>query len=212
MTEQESRKLYYWYENKSAVILWLIFFFPVGLYGIWKSSQFSDKTKWIVTGCVVVLSIIAVASDKKQISDEKQIAEASKKSSSQSSQTTSATSSQLNPQVEEQNPISWSEIDQIYNIRNESTDLQKREAWKRFKGKKVVWSGTVSEISDGFTGLTLQVKMNSDTLTSDVLIRLKKSQRDKALQLRQGGYVEFTGRLDDWGSIMPITIDDGEIL
>jgi len=54
--------------------------------------------------------------------------------------------------------------------------------------------------------------MNRNTLASDVLIRLKKSQRDKALQLRQGGYVKFTGHLDDWGSIMPITIDDGEIL
>ena len=54
--------------------------------------------------------------------------------------------------------------------------------------------------------------MNSNTLVSDVLIRLKKSARDKALQLRQGGYVEFSGNLDDWGSIMPITIDDGEIL
>ncbi|MBZ4193911.1 MAG: hypothetical protein LAE24_06335 [Candidatus Contendobacter sp.] len=206
MTEQESRKLYYWYENKSAVILWLIFFFPVGLYGIWKSSQFSDKTKWIVTGCFVVLIIISGASDKKNRG------ELSKQSSSQSSPSSSTTSSRPNPQIEEQNPISWSEIDQIYNIENGSTDLQKKEAWKRFKGKKVVWSGTVSEVSDGFTGLTLQVKMNSNTLTSDVLIRLKKSQHDKALQLRQDGYVQFTGRLDDWGSIMPITIDDGEIL
>lgn len=114
--------------------------------------------------------------------------------------------------MEEQNPISWGEVDRIYNIRSESTDLQKREAWKQLKGKKVVWSGTISEISDGFTGLTLQVKMNSNTLTSDVLIWLKKSQHDKALQLQQGSYVEFTGRLDDWGSLMPITIRDGEIL
>ena len=207
MIEQEPRKLYYWYENKSTVILWLIFFFPVGLYGIWKSSQFADKTKWIVTGCFVVLMIISVANDKK-----KERGEVSKQSSSQRSQSVAVTSPQSSPQVAEQSPISWSEIDRIYNIRNEATDLQKREAWKRFEGKKVEWSGTVSEISDGFTGLTLQVKMNNNTLTSDVLIRLKKSQRDKALQLRQGGYVEFTGRLDDWGSIMAITIDDGEIL
>lgn len=206
MAEQEPRKLYYWYENKSTVILWLIFFFPVGLYGIWKSSQFSDKTKWIVTGCFVVLMVISVATDKK-----KERGEVSKQSSSQSSQSVAVTPPQSSPQVVEQNPISWSEIDRIYNIRNEATDLQKREAWKRFEGKKVVWSGIVSEISDGFIGLTLQVKMNSNTLTSDVLIRLKKSERDKALQLRQGEHVEFTGHLDDWGSIMPITIDDGEI-
>lgn len=206
MSEQESRKLYYWYENKSAVILWLIFFFPVGLYGIWKSSQFLNTTKWIVTGCFMVLMIISGASDKKNRG------ELLKQSSSQSSQSASTISSQPNPVMEEQNPISWNEIDEIYNIENGSTDLQKQEAWKRFKGKNVVWSGTVSEISDGFTGLTLQVKMNSDTLTSDVLIRLKKSQHDKALQLRQDSHVQFSGRLDDWGTIMPITINDGEIL
>jgi len=203
MTEQKPG----WYENKAAVILWLVLFFPVGLYGIWKSSQFSDKTKWIVTGCLGVLIVIASLSD-----DKKHRGELSNGSRSQSVQSVATTSSPPKPPAVEQNPISWNEIDQIYNISNGATDLQKKEAWKRFKGKKVTWSGRVSEISDGFTGLTLQVKMNSNTLVSDVLIRLKKSARDKALQLRQGGYVEFSGHLDDWGSIMPITIDDGEIL
>jgi hypothetical protein len=203
MTEQKPG----WYENKAAVILWLILFFPVGLYGIWKSSQFSDKTKWIVTGCLGVLIVIAGLSD-----DKKHRGELANESRSQSGQSAVTASSPSKPRVVEQNPISWNEIDQIYNISNGATDLQKKEAWKRFKGKKVTWSGRVSEISDGFTGLTLQVKMNSNTLTSDVIIRLKKSARDKALQLRQDEYVEFSGHLDDWGSIMPITIDDGEIL
>ena len=203
MTEQKPG----WYENKAAVILWLGLFFPVGLYGIWKSSQFSDKTKWIVTGCLGVLIVIAGLSD-----DKKHRGELSNEIRSQSVQSVATTSSPSKPRSVEQNPISWNEIDQIYNISNGATDLQKKEAWKRFKGKKVTWSGRVSEISDGFTGLTLQVKMNSNTLTSDVLIRLKKSAQDKALQLRQDEYVEFSGNLDDWGSIMPITIDDGEIL
>lgn len=203
MTEQKPG----WYENKAAVILWLVLFFPVGLYGIWKSSQFSDKTKWIVTGCLGVLIVIAGLSD-----DKKHRGELSNEIRSQSVQSVATTSSPSKPRSVEQNPISWNEIDQIYNISNGATDLQKKEAWKRFKGKKVTWSGRVSEISDGFTGLTLQVKMNSNTLTSDVLIRLKKSAQDKALQLRQDEYVEFSGNLDDWGSIMPITIDDGEIL
>lgn len=203
MTEQKPG----WYENKAAVILWLVLFFPVGLYGIWKSSQFSDKTKWIVTGCFGVLIVIAGLSD-----DKKHRGELSNEIRSQSVQSVATTSSPSKPRSVEQNPISWNEIDQIYNISNGATDLQKKEAWKRFKGKKVTWSGRVSEISDGFTGLTLQVKMNSNTLTSDVLIRLKKSAQDKALQLRQDEYVEFSGNLDDWGSIMPITIDDGEIL
>lgn len=196
-----------WYENKAAVILWLIFFFPAGLYGIWKSSQFSDKVKWIVTGFFAFLIVIVGISDNK-----KNLGEASKQSRSQPSRIVEKSIPPSSPPAVEQDLITWNEIDKIYNIRSQTTDLQKEEAWKRFKGKKVTWSGQVSEITDGFTGLTLQVKMNSNTLTSDVLIYLKKSARDKALQLRQGGYVKFTGHLDDWGSIMPITIDDGEIL
>jgi len=58
----------------------------------------------------------------------------------------------------EASSISWSEVDAIYNLRSGQTDLQKDEQWKRFKGHRVMWSGNVSEISDGWTGLTLQVK------------------------------------------------------
>lgn len=108
--------------------------------------------------------------------------------------------------------ISWREVDSIYNLRSKNTDLQKNEEWKRFKGRRVTWSGAVSSISDGWTGLTLQVKMNPDTFTSDLLIRLKKTEKSKALRLHQGDRVTFTGTLRDWGTLMPITLDDGEIL
>jgi len=109
--------------------------------------------------------------------------------------------------------ISWQQVDRIYNLKSDSTDIQKRDAWKDFKGKRVVWSGEVSEISDGMlSGLTLQIKMNSDTFTSDLLIRLKKSERDKAKSLSKGSRVSFSGVLDDWGTLLPITLDDGEIL
>jgi hypothetical protein len=111
-----------------------------------------------------------------------------------------------------QRPISWREIDSIYNLRSKNTDLQKDEAWKRYKGKRVTWSGEVTSVSDGWTGLTLQVKMNPDTFTSDLLIKLKKVEKSKAAQLHQGDQVRFTGILRDWGSLMPITLDDAEIV
>lgn len=109
--------------------------------------------------------------------------------------------------------VSWQQIDAIYDLKSKTTDIQKKEAWKNFKGKKVVWSGEVSEVSKGLlSGLTLQVKMDEDTFTSDLLIRLKKSEKDKASRLSKGDRVTFSGTLDDWGTIMPITLDDGEIL
>jgi hypothetical protein len=71
----------------------------------------------------------------------------------------------------------------------------------------------VSAVSDGwFSGFTMQVKMNPDTLTSDLLIRLKESEKPKAIQLHEGDRVRFTGILNDWGSLLPITIHEGEII
>jgi hypothetical protein len=112
-----------------------------------------------------------------------------------------------------ESPISWREVDSIYNLRSNKTDLQKDEEWKRFKGQRVTWSGKVSAVSDGwFSGFTMQVKMNPDTLTSDLLIRLKESEKLKAIQLHEGDRVRFTGILNDWGSLLPITIHEGEII
>jgi hypothetical protein len=107
--------------------------------------------------------------------------------------------------------ISWSEIDAVYNLKSKNTDLQKDEAWKRYKGKRVRWTGTVSSVSDSFGSLSLQVKMNPDTFTSDLLIKLKDSQKSRALSLTKGDSVTFTGILDRWGSLLPITLREGEI-
>ena len=49
-----------WYESKWLVILLLIVFFPVGLYVLWRKSQFSTKTKVILTA-VVVMSLLALS-------------------------------------------------------------------------------------------------------------------------------------------------------
>ena len=47
-----------WMEKRTLVIAWLLFFFPVGLYGIWKGTLFDDKTKWIITGAVAAVVIV----------------------------------------------------------------------------------------------------------------------------------------------------------
>lgn len=206
MAEQDSQKPHGWYENRLMVILWLILFPPVGLYGMWKSSRFSQTARYVLTTWVVVLVLGGM------IQKEKHSSRSPQQTIPSSTKNAVSASSQASDRGVEQAPITWREIDNIYNLKHDSTEIQKAEAWKRYKGKKVIWSGVVVEVSDGFAGLTLQVRMNSDTFTSDVLIRLKRSERDKALQLRQGREVKFSGYLDDWGTLMPITLDDGEIL
>ena len=108
--------------------------------------------------------------------------------------------------------ITWEEIDRIYNSDSDFTELQKNEHWKNYKGKKVKWSGKVSHISETFGTLSLQVKLNPSTFTSDVLVRLKESERQDAINLSEGDPVMFVGILDDWGTILPVTLDHGEIV
>ena len=38
----------------------------------------------------------------------------------------------------QESPISWREVNSIYNLRSNKTDLQKDEEWKRFKGQRGV--------------------------------------------------------------------------
>jgi len=46
-----------WYDNKIIVFALLIFFFPAGLFGLWKSSKFEriGKVAWSVVGVLVLL-------------------------------------------------------------------------------------------------------------------------------------------------------------
>ncbi len=108
--------------------------------------------------------------------------------------------------------ISWQEVDKIYNMKSKNTDLQKDEAWKQYKGKKVEWTGKVTSVGDSWGSTMLQVKMNPDTWTSDVIITLKKAEKPKALKLKEKDKVTFRGVLTRWGTLMPISIQDGEII
>lgn len=155
----------------------------------------------VVFGLIVLLGIIGAL-----------VSPSGSQSSSPASSSSNSPALAVTVAPPQERPISWREIDSIYNLKGNNTDLQKDEEWKRFKGKRVRWSGKVSAISDGWTGLTLQVKMNPDTFVSDLLIKLKKSEKSKAVRLHQGDQVRFTGILRDWGSLMPITLDDGEII
>lgn len=52
-----------WYQKNPFIILLLVLFFPVGLYLMWKHSDWSPKTKWIVTGVLLVFVFIVGISD-----------------------------------------------------------------------------------------------------------------------------------------------------
>ena len=53
-----------WYNNKLAVILSLILFFPLGLYGLWKNQRFSRITKYAWTAAILISVIMYGLPDK----------------------------------------------------------------------------------------------------------------------------------------------------
>ena len=161
-----------------------------------------------IFGLLFVFIIIGAIFGDPKSDKETRVASTSKAQATQ--KTTSNPKSQ--PKTEQAKPISeakpkpkdeisnitWGEIDKIYNIQSNYTDLQKKEYWKNFKGKKIKWHGVISSISEGFFGgLNLQVKMNRNTFTSDLLIELDESQKEKALKLSKKSRITFTGILSD---------------
>jgi hypothetical protein len=108
--------------------------------------------------------------------------------------------------------VTWEEIDAIYNTKSKYTKLQKDEHWKNYKGKKVKWSGAVTSVGETFGTMYLQIKLNPDTFSSDVMVKLKPTERSKAINLSEDDIVRFVGILDDWGTLTPVTLDHGEIV
>lgn len=55
----ESKK---WYQKTPTIIIFLILFFPVGLFLMWKYSNWNPKVKWIVSGIFGLLFIATLTS------------------------------------------------------------------------------------------------------------------------------------------------------
>lgn len=175
-----------------------------------KNWNSGGKDRWKVIGLwVFVLAVLGSANK-----DESRNVQSESRKTEQSRYTSGSNSQDNRESSKNQiSNIPWYEVDRIYNVKSNTTELQKDEEWKNLKGKRVQWSGYVSEISEGlFSSLTLQVKMNPSTFTSDVLIDLKRSEKEKVKKLSKDMYVTFTGTLDRWGSILPITMKDGELV
>ena len=49
-----------WYEKKGLLILLLVFLWPVGVFGMWRSTAFQQRTKFVVSALFVLLTIAIV--------------------------------------------------------------------------------------------------------------------------------------------------------
>lgn len=114
-------------------------------------------------------------------------------------------------EAEPQKVITWKEIQAVYGLESKATELKKDELWKGYQGKWVEWQGEVVEVSKTFGILQVQVKMEAETFTSDVIVQIPADQENKALMLDAGDAVKFAGSLQSWGTLTPITLENGRI-
>lgn len=56
-----------WYQKTWVIILFLIFFFPVGLFLMWRYSNWNKVVKGIVTGLFCILIITNISGGNKEI-------------------------------------------------------------------------------------------------------------------------------------------------
>lgn len=107
--------------------------------------------------------------------------------------------------------IKWDEIKDIYRPSSGSTELQKKEAWKNYNGKKIQGTGYVVSVEE--TLGTLQLDVSYYYSQANALINLKDSSRSEAVKLNPNDKVTFQGILDDWSDISyDITLTDGIII
>jgi hypothetical protein len=58
-----------WHQKPIWVVILLIFFFPVGLYLMWRNKTWSKRTRWIITGVII---FILAANFNKELLDSSQ--------------------------------------------------------------------------------------------------------------------------------------------
>ena len=53
-----------WYEKSWVIVLFIVLFFPVGLFLLWKYGHFKPKTKKIITAVVAVIFVFSLFTPK----------------------------------------------------------------------------------------------------------------------------------------------------
>tara|TARA_B100001250_G_scaffold275655_1_gene238132 strand:- start:3064 stop:3552 length:489 start_codon:yes stop_codon:yes gene_type:complete len=66
-----------WYQKPTTVVLLLIFFFPVGLYLMWKYEIWSKTARWVVT-VILALGIIASSGNDDSFNSKKSTIDSTK--------------------------------------------------------------------------------------------------------------------------------------
>lgn len=108
---------------------------------------------------------------------------------------------------------SCSDVVNIFSNNTQYTELQRRSMWdSQYKGRWVRWTATVNTVDQAvFGGYQMQFKCSTASLLMDGHATFGTEQQARLLQLRRGDTVAFTGKLNDWGQLLGISIQDAEV-
>lgn len=133
-----------------------------------------------------------------------------------SAQSPSAENVQAQP-IQSPDKITNATIDELFykfvSKLSDLTDLQKKEEWKSYDGKYINGSVIVSDIkNEPLVGYVVSAENPENHFESEATIYFKNSEKSKLMQLQKGDTISFYGRLNDYNSILGITVKDAEMM
>ena len=135
-----------WFQKKQGIILLLILFFPIGLYLMWKHSDWNKKTKVIVTSIFLIGAIFSKTDNYSPLFNEYvQI-------------------------IEQKKPLKPVESMMVNNDTPEDISLHNKDSSGKFKSMTTVgsnWSGNLSGPSE--------VKISFDKEKELIIIKTKNT-------------------------------------
>ncbi|ADB14983.1 hypothetical protein Psta_0292 [Pirellula staleyi DSM 6068] len=108
--------------------------------------------------------------------------------------------------------VTCQQFSTMFGNASDFTDLQKKIIFEKVINKDVDWVGEVVDVRLFLGSVIVSVKFADATLVSDVDVYVKKSEGEKAANLRKGVEVRFRGRLTEWGEISNHTVQDATIV
>ena len=112
--------------------------------------------------------------------------------------------------VKEPLRVSFEEFDELFGLKSGKTELQKKDAFNRFKGQCVEWTGEMVYANEGLFGLSVGFKHLPGTFTYDTLVNVPSTSRGSVLKMYKGQRYQYKGTLKDYGgALLPTSLDWG---
>lgn len=187
-----------WYDKTWLVVVLCIFFFPVGLYALWKNASIAKGWKIGVTIFFALIVLVQLGKDKKGVSPS-----ADKSSTVSTSKLTQAQKDSIETEKKNQAELEAKQkreqeiADKSLDVAQFFKDYEGNEAAadKKYKDKEFIVSGKVTEVKKdvfGFIYAILEVGGNK--------VRCDLPDKDYAASIEIGTKITLIGKCDGMGA------------